>query len=124
MLDGLNFGRLEILMSGKTDVGEVDIGGVYLRCYGRSFIVDTGYTESVYNEASNTTSFMCKTDLEYIQDTFGDDTDFDLNKNDLLDKNLKVSVYVEYDSDENKIITMKLEVKVDGDSRIVDCEEE
>lgn len=124
MLDGLNFGRLQVVLSGKAGFDDVEIGSVRLECNERSFVVDTGYTELLYNDDSDTTTVTCHTDLEDIKDLFGDTTKFNLKKKDLLDEKLKCEVYIAYDEDVNKILSMGLEVMAKGAERIIDCKEE
>jgi len=121
MLNEEYFDSLVIYTNG-TQLGGLDLGSLRLYCKGRSFFIDIGdcqwYTEG------DVTRIDCDLDFEDIEDTFGEDTHFDLSKEDLLDDELIAAIWVEGEDFEEEITSMTLMINVNGTARKILCTEE
>lgn len=100
-IDGVKF--LSVVVTFDTPINRdlYDLGSVRLNCEDRTFILDVCQS---YTNANNT-EIIC--DLEIDTETFpiGEDTKYDLTKSDLLLNNVKGTLYIgdEYEEEPTSI---------------------
>jgi len=109
-----------IIIDGKVDVNQYDLGAVTLECQGRSYIVDV--VESSSEFANGQTVIECKVavDTETFDETH---TKYDLLPEDFFNKDLKASIYIggEYEEEpESQTLFVKFESPVGGMTKAVD----
>jgi hypothetical protein len=91
-MDSVKFLGVTIIIDGKVDVSQYDLGTVTLECEERSYIVDVVSSDSLFH--NNKTIIECQ--VEKNDDMFeeGEITFHDLLPEDFFNKNLKGTIFI------------------------------